>query len=62
MIRDDPYNMKNLAADPELAEIKQDLAERLKQHLERTNDPRAVGRGDQLDEIMKRYPVLGSNK
>lgn len=59
---DDPYNMKNLAAEPAYAGTKETLAKRLQEHLVRTEDPRATGKGDLLDEIMKNYPVTGSNR
>ena len=61
-IAGDPYNLNNLAADPAHAETKKQLAEKLQQHLIATADPRATGNAQLLDDIMKRYPVIGSNK
>jgi len=61
-VRRDPENLRNLAAEPGYAEIKQLLAAKLDGYLRRTDDPRAHGRGIELDEIMQRYPVLGSNQ
>ena len=57
-VRDDPYSLRNLAADPRHAAVKKDLAARLDRHLARTEDPRATGRGHLLDEVMTRYPAL----
>ncbi len=56
----DPYNLKNLAAEPSYAEAKRQLVKRLDEYLVRTLDPRAVGQGQILDEIMKRFPTVGS--
>ena len=58
---EDPYSLKNLAADTRYAAVKEGLAARLESHLERTEDPRATGRGQMLDEVMTRYPSLGTN-
>ena len=60
-VADDPYNLKNIAADPAMTEIKTALAGRLDEHLRSTEDPRATGNAAIFDEIMHRYPVLGSN-
>jgi N-sulfoglucosamine sulfohydrolase len=57
----DPFNQRNLAADPAYAEVKRLLAEMLDEHLRRTADPRAFGRGEEFDRIMRRWPVLGAN-
>ncbi len=61
-VGDDPFNMNNLADDPAHADIKKQLSERLREHLMKTGDPRVTGRGELLDAIMKKYPVLGSNR
>jgi N-sulfoglucosamine sulfohydrolase len=60
-VNDDPYNLKNLANNAAMADTKAALAARLDQHLKTTGDPRATGNAAILDDIMKRYPVLGSN-
>ena len=60
-IVDDPANVRNLAEDPAHQEAKQNLARRLDEHLARTGDPRATGKGDLFEQIWERYPVLGSN-
>jgi len=48
----DPACLRNLAADPSLAKIKQELSQRLTTHLQKTGDPRATGHG----EIWESYP------
>lgn len=58
----DPFDLNNLAADPAYAARKAELAERLQRRLETTEDPRATGNAQHFDEIMRRYPVLGSNQ
>jgi uncharacterized sulfatase len=60
-VKADPANLRNLAGDPKLEETRKGLAARLHRYLERTADPRATGRADLLDGIMKRYPKLGAN-
>ena len=60
-VRSDPANLKNLAADAKFAAVKKQLAAKLDAHLARTGDPRATGRADELDAIMRRYAVLGAN-
>ncbi len=58
----DPFNLTNLAADDAYADQKRELAARLDEHLKRTADPRATGRAETLEEVMRRFPVLGSNR
>jgi len=48
---DDPYQMKNLAEDPEHAEIKQKLRSRLMEELKRTDDPRVTEGGTDFDQM-----------
>ena len=60
-VRKDQFNQNNLASDPAFAQIKTLLGRKLDAHLRRTHDPRAFGRGDVFDRIMKQFPVLGSN-
>ncbi len=61
-VQKDPFNLNNLAGDPAYAEVKAQLSQKLDAHLSATGDPRALGRGAELDEVMKRYPVVGSNR
>jgi len=48
----DPGCLKNLAADPRYARVKDELARRLEQTLKETGDPRVAGHGD----IWESYP------
>ncbi|MBK9171053.1 MAG: sulfatase [Bryobacterales bacterium] len=59
---DDPANLRNLAGDEDFAGIKRELAQRLDGYLARTGDPRAAGRAEELDAVMRRFPVLGANR
>lgn len=61
-VRKDPFNLINLAGDPSYAEVKAKISRKLDAHLKATKDPRALGRGAELDEVMKRYPIVGSNR
>jgi N-sulfoglucosamine sulfohydrolase len=45
-IHDDPYCMRNLAAEPEMAALKRELWKELQDKLKETGDPRAFGNGD----------------
>lgn len=42
-LKNDPWQMNNIADNPEYHTIKKDLSERLNQYLESTGDPRIVG-------------------
>ncbi len=55
VVRDDPFQLKNVAADPRYREVKQRLAEQLMSELKASGDPRAFGKGDVFDH----YPYLG---
>ena len=57
-VGDGPANLKNLAGKPELEGVRNDLAARLRRYLEQTADPRATGKGQSLDEVMRRFPSL----
>ena len=48
-VQKDPYQMHNLAVDTNYSVVKKELAERLQRQLVRTNDPRALGKGDIFD-------------
>ncbi len=60
-ISDDPYQMKNLAGDIAFDAVRQSLGQRLATYLRDTRDPRVLDNGDSFNEIMRRFPVLGSN-
>ena len=60
-VKSDPANLRNRAGDPKLAAVRKALAAKLDGHLKRTADPRATGKAELLDGIMKRYPKLGAN-
>lgn len=49
----DPWQMRNLADDPKLAEVKKQLRQRMEQYLTATNDPRARG-----ESPWDNYPCL----
>ena len=50
----DPYQLHNLAADPQYKAVLDHLDEQLMAELKRTGDPRAQGQGDAFDA----YPLL----
>ena len=54
-VSEDPDCMKNLAADPALAQLKQDLRAEMEDSLRKDEDPRMFGRG----EIFESYQYLG---
>lgn len=55
VMKDDPEQLKNVAADPAYADAKKKLAEQLNTILKDLKDPRVVGGGDKFDK----YPYLG---
>ena len=57
-VREDPFNMRNLAGKAQYEKIRKDLAARLDAYLKRTADPRALGRGEELDAVMRRFPSV----
>ena len=57
-MREDPFNMRNLAGKAQYEKIRKDLAARLDAYLKRTADPRALGRGEELDAVMRRFPSV----
>ena len=61
-VRNDPFSLKNLAVDTAYAPVIKRLSARLDGHLHATEDPRAVGHGDRLDAVMKRFPDQDSNR
>lgn len=42
-LREDPWQMNNVAGDPEYRQIEEELKERLRNYLEETGDPRVTG-------------------
>ena len=54
-LRKDPYQLNNVAGDPDYAEIVKKLREQLMNELRESEDPRALGKGDVFDE----YPYYG---
>ncbi len=54
-LRTDPHQLYNVASDPDYAEARQRLAERLSKRLRRREDPRALGSTPDLD----RPPYFG---
>lgn len=60
-IADDPDQVKNLADDPEFAQIKKELAETLNQHLSETGDPRLHGEEPWPDYLYHQYGAFGLN-
>lgn len=61
-VHKDPFNLTNLAGDLTYAGVKAELSQKLDAHLKATGDPRALGREAELDEVMKHYPIVGSNR
>lgn len=52
----DPYNLNNLANDQSYADVKNKLAAKLRSCLLETKDARSIGKGNMLDDIMRRFP------
>jgi uncharacterized sulfatase len=42
----DPYQLKNIADDPQYESIKEELAKKLSEELQKTGDPRSLGKGE----------------
>ena len=61
LVRDDPFQMNNVALAPEHASAKQQLQESLTDYLTLNRDPRLLLGGEPFDAIMRRYPTVGSN-
>lgn len=51
----DPFQMNNIASNPDYASIKKDLSERLHEELVQSEDPRELGKGDVLDGYARKY-------
>lgn len=54
-LKTDPEQLKNVALDPKYAHVKTELASKLTNELEKTEDPRVIGGGEKFDK----YPYLG---
>lgn len=54
-LKEDPEQLNNVATNPDYAEVREELAERLHRMLAESKDPRVVGGGDKFDD----YPYLG---
>jgi len=54
-VKEDPYNLVNLAGNPEYAEIEGELKERLLDELTRNQDPRIVGPDNEIFDSYIRY-------
>ncbi len=48
-VQSDPYQVKNLAQDPEYKQVKKQMGNILMCYLKQTGDPRALGNGDVFD-------------
>jgi len=55
-LKNDPYQMNNVADNPEFATIKKDISMRLTEYLKKTGDPRALGKKPKWDD----YPYYGA--
>lgn len=51
----DPWQMKNLACNPECAAVFENLSEQLNEELKASKDPRVIGGGEKFDQ----YPYTG---
>jgi arylsulfatase A-like enzyme len=49
ILKDDPYNLHNVAAEAQYSAVKADMQKRLGQWMKDSNDPRLNGKGDQID-------------
>jgi len=56
-LRKDPGQLENVADEPEYAQVKAQLSERLLSELRRTGDPRVVGGAERLET----YPYYGGS-
>jgi uncharacterized sulfatase len=54
-VKEDPYQLHNLAGERQYKTVKAELAARLKKDLVQTKDPRAIGKGHELDEYARKY-------
>lgn len=57
-VRKDPWQMRNIAADPKMADVKAGLRRRLVERLKATGDPRETGE----EVLFDKYPYLGGAK
>lgn len=59
-VRKDPANLHNLAGLPRYRQIAAGLKRRLDAYRRATKDPRAEGRGEELDAVMRRFPKIAA--
>jgi uncharacterized sulfatase len=57
-IKNDPYNLTNLAGNPEFAEIEQELKQALLAELKTSEDPRIVGPDKEVFDSYIRYSPM----
>ncbi len=57
-IKNDPYNLNNLAGKPDFSEVEQQLKQRLLTELEKSQDPRIVGPDKQIFDSYIRYSPM----
>ncbi|MBL8212867.1 MAG: sulfatase [Bryobacterales bacterium] len=56
----DPANLKNLAGEHAHAGTVAGLRKRLQAYRQRTEDPRVMGKGEELDAVMRAYPTVSA--
>ena len=59
-IKNDPDQINNLAANPDYAEVKKELSEKLVKYLKETNDPRIEGKDPWQNYIYHQTSGFGS--
>ena len=57
-VKQDPFNLTNLAGDTRRAKAQSQLKAQLEAHQRRTEDPRITGKGEELDAVMRKYPTV----
>jgi hypothetical protein len=49
ILKDDPYNINNVAESAQYAGVKESLSKKLEQWMKDSQDPRLDGKGDEID-------------
>ncbi len=57
-IKNDPYNLDNLAGNPEFASVEEELKQALMAELEKSQDPRVVGPDSEIFDSYIRYSPM----
>ncbi len=57
-INEDPYNLNNLAGNPEFADVEQELKQALMEELQASKDPRVVGPDKEVFDSYIRYSPM----